>query len=76
MVYGLSIAPNMNLEDGKWRIGAFSDSEFGGNPDDRISIGGRIIFFQDIPIVWCLRAMRNTTLSSAEVEIHMIFIWV
>ena len=44
--------------------------------DDQISVGGRIIFFQDIPIVWCLRAMRNTTLSSAEVEIHMIFIWV
>ena len=66
--FGLKIEPKMDLENGLWTIRAFSDSEFGGNPDNRISIGGWIIYFQGVPVLWCSRAMRSVTLSSTEAE--------
>ena len=66
--YGLSMTPDMEIEKGLWKIKAFSDSEFGGNPGDRISVGGWIIYFQNVPVLWCSRAMRSVTLSSTEAE--------
>ena len=61
---GLWIKPNLTVENGKWTFRAFSDSEFGGNPEDRISVGGWVIYFQGVPVLWCSRAMRSVTLSS------------
>ena len=66
--YGLYIHPTSQNLNEMWKIRAMSDSEFGGDPDTRISVGGWIIFFNDVPVLWCSRAMRSVTLSSTEAE--------
>ena len=46
----------------------FSDSEYGGDKDTRISVGGFILFLLNVPILWRSKAQRSVTLSSAEAE--------
>ena len=46
----------------------FVDAEFAGDQDSRKSIMGRIIYLNDVPIGWNLKAMRGVTLSSTEAE--------
>ena len=65
---GLNIRPDQMDENRIWRIRAVSDSEFGGDPETRISVGGWLIYFQNVPVLWCSRAMRCVTLSSTKAE--------
>ena len=46
----------------------FSDSEYGGDKDTRISVGGFILFLLNVPILWRSKAQRSVTLSSAEAK--------
>ena len=46
----------------------FVDAEFAGDQDNRRSIMGRIIYFNEAPIGWNSKAMNSVTLSSTEAE--------
>jgi hypothetical protein len=46
----------------------YTDSEYAGDKDTRISVGGYIIFLLGVPILWKSKAQRSVTLSSAEAE--------
>lgn len=61
------VAPT-DLIDDKWIIVAFSDSDFGGDKETRISIAGFILYLMGVPISWRSKNMKSVTLSSSEAE--------
>ena len=38
--------------DGKWKIEAYSDADFAGDKETRISVTGYVIYFMSVPICW------------------------
>ena len=65
--YGLRFCP-IETEDDEWRIIAFSDSDYAGDKETRISVSGFVIFVCGVPICWRSKAQRGVTLSSSEAE--------
>ena len=57
----LSRARNLNLE-------CYSDSDFAANRDDRVSIGGYILFLDGTPISWRTFKQKCISLSTMEAE--------
>jgi hypothetical protein len=51
-----------------WTIEAYSDSDYAGDRDLRLSVSGFIIYVCGNPISWRSKAQRNVTLSSSEAE--------
>jgi len=64
--YGLRIEPRQ-YED-RWELIMFSDSDYGGDKDTRISVGGFVLYFLGVPISWKSKGQKSVTLSSAEAE--------
>ncbi|GBM89903.1 Retrovirus-related Pol polyprotein from transposon RE1 [Araneus ventricosus] len=60
-ILDLSKVNNLNL---KW----YSDSDFAANRDDRVSIGGYILFLDETPISWGTFKQRCVSLSTMEAE--------
>jgi hypothetical protein len=46
----------------------FSDSDWAGDAETRISVTGFIVYFQNVSVCWCSKAQRGVTLSSSEDE--------
>jgi hypothetical protein len=46
----------------------FSDSDWAGDPEIRISVIGFIVYLQNVPVCWRSKAQRGETLSSSEAE--------
>ena len=46
----------------------YTDSNYAGNKETRISVTGYILFFMGIPIIWKSKCQRNITLLSSEAE--------
>lgn len=57
----LSKVTNLNLT-------AFSDADFAANRDDRISMGGLIVFIDKAPIIWRSFKQKSVCLSTMESE--------
>ena len=51
-----------------WELVTFSDSDWGGDKDDRKSINGYAIFFMGCLIGWGSRGQKVVALSSTEAE--------
>jgi len=66
--YGLKIQPDPEQEGKKWRMTVFSDSDYAGDAETRISVTGFCVFLMGVPISWKSRAQRSVTLSSSEAE--------
>ena len=63
----LKIKPKLN-EDGSWNIVAYSDTDFAGDVESRITITGFILYFSGAPISWKSKGMKSIAQSSSEVE--------
>jgi hypothetical protein len=63
---GLKLRPEET--DNKWRIKAYSDADFAGDKETRISVTGYIIYFMNVPICWRSRGQKGVTLSTTEAE--------
>ena len=64
--YGLKIMPR---HDGtSWSLVAYTDSDWAGDKESRISISGYILYFAGVAIAWRSKAQKNVTLSSSEAE--------
>ena len=61
-------AAPIDLIDNKWIIVAFSDSDFGGDEETRISIAGFVLCLMGVPISWRSKGMKSVTLSLSEAE--------
>jgi Reverse transcriptase (RNA-dependent DNA polymerase) len=66
----LSLKLQPKKEEGKtyWNIVAYSDSDFAGDNETRISIAGFILYLMGVPISWKSKGQKSVTLSSSEAE--------
>jgi hypothetical protein len=65
---GLKIEPKAQNNDDDWVMVVYTDSDYAGDKDNRISVSGFIIFLLGVPIMWRSKAQRSVSLSSAEAE--------
>jgi len=63
---GLKLRPEDT--DHKWKIKAYSDADFAGDKETRISFTGYVIYFMNVPICWRSRGQKGVTLSTTEAE--------
>jgi Reverse transcriptase (RNA-dependent DNA polymerase) len=64
--YCLKLAPE--LENEEWDMVSYSDCDWAGNPDSRISVTGFVIYLLGAPICWRSKGQKGVTLSSSEAE--------
>jgi hypothetical protein len=62
----LKIRPITEVKN--WSLKVFSDSDWAGDSESRISITGFMIYLMNVPICWRSKAQRGVTLSSSEAE--------
>jgi hypothetical protein len=55
-------------ENEEWDLVCYSDSDWAGDPETRISVTGFIIYLLCAPICWILKGEKGVTLSSSEAE--------
>ena len=46
----------------------YSDSDWAGEKDNRVSVRGFIVFLLDVPIMWRLQVQKLVSLSTMEAE--------
>ena len=63
----LKIKPRLGDEK-EWNVIAFSDSDFAGDVENRISVAGFILYFCGAPISWKSKGIKSVSLSSSEAE--------
>jgi hypothetical protein len=67
--YGLKIEPRIPENSGEaWDLILFSDSDWAGDKDTRISVSGYVVFLLGVPISWKSKGQKSVTLSSSEAE--------
>ena len=64
--HALKIEPKMDEEE--WDLVVYSDSDGAGDPDNRVSITGFIVYLLGVPICWRSKGQKGATLSSSEAE--------
>ena len=57
-ILGIKVAPT-DLVNDEWTIVAFSDSDFGGDKETRISVAGFIIYLMGDPISWRSKGQKS-----------------
>ena len=65
--YGLRFQPQP-LIDNKWHLTIYTDSDYAGDKETRISVTGYILFFMGVPLTWKSKSQKSVTLSSSEAE--------
>jgi len=63
----IKVAPTHLVND-EWNLVAYSDSDFGGDKESKISVGGFIIYCMEVPISWKSKGQKSVALSSSEAE--------
>ncbi|KAM2656151.1 hypothetical protein EV1_011694 [Malus domestica] len=66
--YGLSFKP------GKLHLQAYSDADWAGEPNDRRSTSGHIVYFGSSPISWASKKQHTVSRSSTEAEYRALAI--
>ena len=64
--YGLKLKPVS--EDETWRLTAYTDSDWAGDQESRISVSGYILYFGSVAAAWRSRGQKSVSLSSSEAE--------
>jgi hypothetical protein len=59
---------NPVFENEEWDLVSYSDSDWAGNPENRISVTGFIIYLLGAPICWRSKGQKGVTLSSSKAE--------
>jgi hypothetical protein len=54
----------------EWKLLVYSDSDWANNKENRKSVGGYMIFLNDVLISWRSKLQRVVSLSSAEAEFY------
>jgi len=64
---GLKLKPEDNANN-LWELRAYSDADFAGDKETRISVTGYVVYFMNIPVCWLSRGQKSVTLSTTEAE--------
>ena len=64
--YGLKLKPQKQEET--WRLIAYTDSDWAGDQETRISVSGYVLYFASVAIAWRSKGQKCVTLSSSEAE--------
>jgi hypothetical protein len=59
---------NPIYENEEWDLVSYSDSDWAGNPENRISVTGFVIYLPGAPICWRSKRQKGVTLSSSEAK--------
>jgi hypothetical protein len=59
---------NTVFENEEWDLVSYIDSNWAGNPENRISVTGFIIYLLGVPICWRSKGQKGVTMSSSEAE--------
>ena len=59
---------DLHDNDQKWEIKGFSDSDYAGDKDTRISVTGYCVYVSNCLVSWKSRGQKSVTLSSTEAE--------
>ena len=72
--YGLKIEPTIDKRDKniEWNLIVYSDSDWAGDKENRMSITGFIIFVHGVPITWKSRQQKSLAMSSSEAEYYAL----
>ena len=54
--------------EGEWILQIYSDSDYAGDQETRISVAGYILYLCEVPISWKSKGQKSVSLSSAEAE--------
>jgi hypothetical protein len=65
---GLKIEPKITGSGDDWDIVIYTDSDYGGDKESRISVTGYIVYLLGVPICWKSKSQKSVTLSSSEAE--------
>ena len=61
--FGLKMEPKLvNNRADNWSIVAYSDSDWAGNPDTRISVTGYVLFVLGCAVSWKSKAQKSVSL--------------
>ena len=66
---GLKVEPK-SLKEFVWELVLWTDSDWGGDKEDRRSISGFMLFLNGVLISWRSRSQRQVALSSSEAEFY------
>ena len=69
--YGLKLEPILQ-EDEMWTITVYTDSDWAGDKDNRVSVTGFIVFLLGVAVLWRSRQQRGVSLSSSEAEYYAL----
>jgi hypothetical protein len=69
---GLKIHPKLTTDISEWEIVVYTDSDWAGDKDTRISVTGFIVFMLSVPILWKSKGQRSVALSSSEAEYYAL----
>ena len=64
----LKMKPIYDENETAWTLVAFSDSDYAGDSETRVSIAGFILYLMGVPISWKSKGQKGVTLSSSEAE--------
>ena len=63
------MSPKMMNAEGNIEVVLFSDSDWAGDKETRMSVTGYCVFLQGCPITWKSKGQTSVTLSSSEAEL-------
>jgi hypothetical protein len=63
---GLKMNPKITTGISEWDIVVYTDSDWAGDKETRISVTGFIVFILGVPILWKSKEQRSVSLSSSE----------
>jgi hypothetical protein len=66
--FGLKLEPTEPSIKDEMVLEVYSDSDWAGDKDTRVSVSGYVVFLQGVAISWKSKGQKSVTLSSSEAE--------
>lgn len=68
----LDVLDHKSSKSEGWVVYAYTDSDWAGDKDNRISVSGFVVFLHGVPILWKSKQQRSVASSSSEAEYYSL----